>query len=329
MGRLGLLSMELLQNIMGELDFKSLGAMRCLNIQSKAIVEGTPAYRDITAFAHEARRSLSCTRSLVKYSANHLYSVLCEDRCSRCGRFGSFLFLPTGVRCCFSCVERRRPLTDPEMRIMSGPMTEDLYGLTEKALRQISTYTVPGTYTNQQILVHKQHQIVSRVQASALGISIHGSKAAMEKNVALGIRHSSASSRRIRSRVIRTPRMFSGYYLDYSCPFMVVVPFPHLMQEQRRIDRGVSCRGCECDWASKLAGAPMDPNDQWQDLWAERDAIFSENEFLAHFENCELARMLWNDYILGGRDMNECLTSRPWEASGPLDRKLDILRFRI
>jgi len=124
-------------------------------------------------------------------------------------------------------------------------------------------------------------------------------------------------------------RMFSGYSLEYSSSFMVVVPFPYLKHEQHRIDRGMSRRGCKDDWASKLAGAPMDPNDQWQDLRAKRDENFSKDEFLAHFKNCDPARMLWNDCILEGRGMNESLASRPWEASGPLDRKLDIIRFRI
>jgi len=117
MGGLCLPLRELLQNIMGELDFKSLGAMRCLNIQRKAIMGWNPAYRDITAFAHEALRGLSCTCLLV-----HLKSTA------------------------------------------------------------LTTYA----------------PFFLRID-SALRISIHGSKEKMEKNVALGIRLSSAFSRPIRS----------------------------------------------------------------------------------------------------------------------------------
>src|SRR4051794_27330617 len=74
MGTLALLPLEILHNILRELDFESLGSIRCLNTESKVVVETLPAYRDLATFAYNTLRALFATRVLSRYSAKHLYS---------------------------------------------------------------------------------------------------------------------------------------------------------------------------------------------------------------------------------------------------------------
>ena len=141
-GCLAVLPLEIFHYILRELDFKSLGAMRCLNTHSKYVVGTLPAYRDLVTFAHDALLALSAAGLLSRYSAKYLYSVLCQDRCIGCSNFGSFLFLPTGCRCCFSCID-----TNSEMIVVSASTAAALFGLTDKALRQIAIMTtVSGVY---------------------------------------------------------------------------------------------------------------------------------------------------------------------------------------
>ncbi|RFU35244.1 hypothetical protein B7463_g1160, partial [Scytalidium lignicola] len=305
MGRLALLPLEILHNIVRELDFESLGAMRCLNTRSKDIVGKLPAYRDIATFAHNALRALSATGLLSKYSAKCLYSVLCQDRCFGCIGFGSFLFLPTGRRYCFSCIE-----TNPEMVVVSTSTAAALFGLADKALRQIVVVTtVSGDYGIYQKTHRRRIQIVSRQEATKLGILIHGSEEEMERAVTLGIHRGNVLGDNDQPRKVvngSIPQRPGAN--DDTLPFMACTPFPYLDVQRRRINKGVCCRGCEYNWYRRDEDFPRGYNIS-QNLFRNLNKIISEDEFLVHFENCRSAKMLWDEYILKRKELSESVRS--------------------
>ncbi|KAH8799892.1 hypothetical protein F5882DRAFT_394033 [Hyaloscypha sp. PMI_1271] len=304
MGRLALLPLEILYNILRELDFESLGAMRCLNTQSKDVVGMLPAYRDLGTFAYDALRALSATGLLSKYSAKYLYFILCQDRCIGCTSFGSFLFLPTGCRCCFSCIE-----TNPEMVVVSASTAAALFGLANKALRQIAIITtVLGDYGISQKTHRRRIRIVSRQEARKVGILIHGSEEEMERAAALGIRRGNVLRENDRPPKVANRSIPQPLGANDTLRFMACTPFPYLYVQERRIDKGVCCRGCEYNWYRRDEDFPSG-YDVSQNLFRKQNKTFSENEFLVHFENCRSARMLWDDYILKSKGLSESVRS--------------------
>jgi F-box domain len=304
MGRLTLLPLEVLHNILRELDFESLGTVRCLNTQSKDIVGMLPVHRDLATFAHDALRALSATGMLSKYSGKCLYFILCRDRCIGCTGFGSFLFLPTGCRCCFSCIE-----TNPEMVVVSASTAAALFGLANEALRQITIITtVSGDYGISQKTHRKRIRIVSRQEARKVGILIHGSEEEMERAVALGIRRGNVPRENDRLPKVANRSIPQPPCANDTLRFMACTPFPYLNVQRRRIDKGVCCRGCEYNWHRRDEDFPSG-YDVSQNLFRKQNKTFSENDFLVHFETCRSARLLWDDYILKGKELSESVRS--------------------
>jgi len=274
MGRLALLPLEVLHSILRELDFESLGTMRCLNTQSKDVVGMLPAYRDLATFAHDALRALSATGTLSKYSGKCLYFILCQDRCIGCTGFGSFLFLPTGCRCCFSCIE-----TNPEMVVVSASTAAALFGLANEALRQITIITtVSGDYGISQKTHRKRIRIVSRQEARKVGILIHGSEEEMERAVALGIRRGNVPRENDRLPKVANRSIPQPPCANDTLRFMACTPFPYLNVQRRRIDKGVCCRGCEYNWHRRDEDFPSG-YDVSQNLFRKQNKTFLRMNF--------------------------------------------------
>ncbi|KAH9224623.1 GNAT domain-containing protein [Leptodontidium sp. 2 PMI_412] len=303
LGNFSLLPLEIIHNILLELDLASLGAIRCLNTHFYDTVGKVPAYRDLTTFAPNALRALSATDVLSNYSIRYLYNILCRDRCIGCNEFGSFLFLPTASRCCFSCIKAH-----PETEVVSASAATALFGLTESALSRVTiARTVVGQYGISEKSSRRRIRVVSREEARRLGISIHGSQTEMERAASLGIRrggNSDGSSHKHRIQGGTNRPMPQPPGANDTLRFMACTAFPYLDAQQRQIDKGVCCRGCEYNWYRRDEDfAPGHDIDE--DLFRKQNMAFSEDEFLAHFETCGSAKMLWNDYILKSRSVSE------------------------
>ncbi|PGH18402.1 hypothetical protein AJ79_00470 [Helicocarpus griseus UAMH5409] len=104
---LRLLPPELLFQIFGDLDFRTLTRLRCTSRAYKAAVESFPAYRHLMENAPVTLEALSISDILTHHSAEALSRALWSEQCVSCNNPGPFLFIPTAERCCHACISQK------------------------------------------------------------------------------------------------------------------------------------------------------------------------------------------------------------------------------
>ncbi|CZR54826.1 uncharacterized protein PAC_04710 [Phialocephala subalpina] len=136
LGKLDLLPLEIVHEILSILDFKSLDAVRAVNSKTKK-------YRRIVKYAKTAIRALYKTRTSILFSTAHLLAVLSGEKCVACGSFGNYLFLLTGDRCCFWCL-----YNDPRFGLMTVSSAKSDFKISETVLKRSCNvlYSIPGSY---------------------------------------------------------------------------------------------------------------------------------------------------------------------------------------
>jgi hypothetical protein len=195
------------------------------------------------------------------------------------------------------------------MVVVSASTAAALLGLANKALRQIAIITtILGHYGISQKTHRRRIRIVNRQEARKVGILIHGSEEEMERAAALGIRRGNVLRENDRPPKVANRSIPQPPGANDTLRFMACTPFPYLDVQERRIDKGVCCRGCEYNWYRRNEDFPSG-YDVSQNLFRKQNKTFSENEFLVHFENCRSARMLWDDYILKRKGLSESIKS--------------------
>lgn len=290
LGLLDLLPLEIIHIILESLDFRSLGNVRLVNIRGRFVVQHVPAYQNITTYCHAALRGLAAVGLLGEFCANYLYSVACDDRCVGCGAFGSFFNLPKGRRCCVSCITD----TSAELGMISTKKAAFLYGLTNKAMKQLTrVLAVPGSYTMRSFTTpqnDKFHEIVNRREALDLSIQ-QGSKGALAKVAARATTARSTSYTERRIERFAPDRSWQGMYT-----YMTSTPFPYLNLPRRRVENGLWCHGCQFHYYYNRPKQGLDRSDRIK----QAQRTYSEDEFLDHFEECEFAKILWEEHTLKG-----------------------------
>ncbi|KAJ5038747.1 uncharacterized protein L3040_006427 [Drepanopeziza brunnea f. sp. 'multigermtubi'] len=164
-----------------------------------------------------------------------------------------------------------------------------LFRLSKKALKQIAIIaTVPGTYGLSRKPHKRRTRIVSVDAATQLAIMIY-------------------------SRDVAESIIMDWYCTRHPDPnntlrFMACTPFPYLDAQQHRSQKLVYCHGCEYDWYT--SSEDYSPGYSPMDLFIKQGSSFTEDKFLAHYEECGSAKMLYKEYILKGRRLEESVTGR-------------------
>lgn len=109
LGILDRLPAELLDEVLGRLDFQSAIRFSRVSFQGRDMLCSLPVFRDVIKHAPHALAALSQTKLLHLHSASELYNALRSERCVLCPEYGAYLFLPACQRCCWHCL-RSNPL---------------------------------------------------------------------------------------------------------------------------------------------------------------------------------------------------------------------------
>lgn len=144
LGKLQLLPLEVLHEMLLLLDIHTLLRFRQLNGRAREAVCTLQGYRLVMTHALEAICVLLRTHMAAWFTLSNLLNVLCTRDCLACGSFGGFIFLPSLTKCCLPCLT-----TSPHFRLIQLGNARKRFNLAPDFLRKSMPIlmTVPGIYS--------------------------------------------------------------------------------------------------------------------------------------------------------------------------------------
>jgi hypothetical protein len=253
LGQLTRLPFEILSLILLELDATSILRLSHVNRSARELVAAIRPFRDLRDHAVEALCILFRSGLGSHVPARKLHEALTTERCRLCGAFGGFVFLPTAERCCLTCVASAPETQVTHLSRVAEAAGTSADGLIKKGLPVL--HTLPDS--RKRIVAVRPHAVQ-----------------ALEQN---GVRDPEAAARRWPDSL--TLRFQAATAL----PFVDRSWAARRRGEDGQVQRGVSCKGCQVAFE-------RDFSDEHLEM---RDRFYSREEFLEHFEECEMAQKLW------------------------------------
>lgn len=263
LGTLDRLPAELISIVLRELDIRCYFHFRQVNRRARLLSTGLREYGLVSKHGLEGLRGLLRAELAHCFAIDDLYRSLITDKCSTCGAFGGLLFLFTAERCCYDCLK-----SSDHYRVFSISAFAKLLRISPgrlKGLSGISLRTVPGINNIMQTPPKLPNHLIFEEKATQMLLAIR----AIEEKAA----------RKSRSRKA---------ILDQR--FMVVTAYPCYSLENAKIERGVSCRGCQ-------VRHPVDLEYRYR--------TFSTQGFLSHFSKCVEAQHFWAEAERGTQPVDE------------------------
>lgn len=266
LGILDRLPAELILMVLRQLDIRAFFHFRQVNRRARLLLTGLREYKLVSKHGLEGLRGLLRAELAHCFTIDDLYRSLVTDKCSTCGAFGGFLFLFTAERCCFDCLQfsahhRVRSLSTfaKFLHISPGRL---------KRLLGLSLRTVPGIYNMMETPAKRPNHLIFEEKATQMLLAI----SVVKEDAARNLR---------RRREISDQR------------FMAATAYPCYSVKNAKIERGVSCKGCQVRLELLHGGL------------GDRDQTFSTQGFLSHFSRCLEAQHLWAESERGTRPVNE------------------------
>ncbi|KAI9818045.1 MAG: hypothetical protein M1827_000669 [Pycnora praestabilis] len=279
------LPLKMSHTILWDLDFQALEAIRILNHRSKAVVESLPAFRDVTAHGPGVLKALTAISLISWLPTFQVYEELCTDCCTTCDDFGPSLFLPSCSRCCYYGL-----LHASHRRVMKCYAAKLCFKLLDAAMRELSTFrSIPGTYSEEEKVHSRRHQLVSVSAARTLTIKLtyNGDALHMTDD--------------IQSSDLRRGLFANTQNSNDPDRGLASIAFSYLDPQTRRVQPGVCCGGCEDEYLrwNEEGHSGAGSYGKLLNLSKRRDKAYLEEEFLRHFEECEGAKRLWELHLQG------------------------------
>lgn len=321
---------EIWTHILNILDFQSLSRLSRVSLVGKSIVEHSPAYRDVMAYAPKTLTALGKARLLKCHPAFLLRQSLYSDKCVSCSSFGVLLLLPTCERVCFWCMKENLSL---RMTPVSHAM--EVLGLTEKDLKKIPVmnavagigYGHGGDYA-----IARPCRLVNVRQAKQLAVEKHGSVENLWKFMMAHVPGWYSKARCIFRLFQQAPLKHPRSDMSWM-PKQIMIPgadkfygvacmrMPYLKRPVTEADNGNLCRGCGLVLELYSFGLlppeglsrvlPNLPSDVEPDrpLYAMKCRLHTKDGFLEHIGHCYGVRQL---LAPGAHDSFNGRTSNDW-----------------
>ncbi|KAH6653365.1 hypothetical protein BKA67DRAFT_501432, partial [Truncatella angustata] len=179
-GDLDVLPPELQQEILSQLDLRSLTVFQRVNRRATELVNSLPQYKTINTHALNALRGILSIETGKWITYKTLYEKLCTLECENYGDFGGYLYLLTYKRVCFLCFSQDR-LYLP----LSPRLAKRKFGLCSRTVNTLPCMKVIyGKYSPNVKNVYTPSVLVDYKSALHAGIALHGSLSAMHEYVA-------------------------------------------------------------------------------------------------------------------------------------------------
>jgi hypothetical protein len=209
-GRLDLLPLELVSEILLALDIPTLTSFRRVNRRAMELVDSLHQYRSILKHCPNILRAIVSTNAS-SYTCRVLYDTLCNTKCSSCDRFGGYLYLITCRRVCYFCFSRNL-IYFP----LSAWQAAKLTGLSRRDLKRLPhLVSLPGRYTASAKLSKGRTMLFDRWAVLLLDRAGDGQRQPVDYTT-------------------REPRRF-----------MPIISAPYLSHAGQRAGWGLHCRRCE------------------------------------------------------------------------------------
>ena len=277
LGDLNALPIELLNEILRYSDLYTNFMFSLLNRQARTIVHASFPYKHLWRHAPRALVALIRTGAS-HFTVDEVFQTFCSPSCHICGNFGSFLWIPECIRCCFVCLRKA-----PKLMPMGESRARAVFGLTKKSLAKVPIVTtLPGTYSPFNKYYKMRRHFLSRASALQVATMTHGGKQGLAKHMESKMSHAEATFER---------RHAPTGTVDHITRFMVTIPFPYFDPISRTTHIGLACKGCKRVFESEKALTLTE--EKYDALGDRRDRTYNEMGFFEHLEHCREAQRLW------------------------------------
>ncbi|KZT02367.1 uncharacterized protein LAESUDRAFT_730346 [Laetiporus sulphureus 93-53] len=274
LGALSPLPTELFDFVVQDSDLRTVAALRLVNRRARTSVDASAPYKYLLRHAPHIVAALAQTGISSFFTVDQVFQVLCSNRCVQCDKFGSVLFIPECLRCCFSCLQNvswMMPMTESDAKAV--------YGLTRRALVDVpSMLSLPGTYTFESLAHRKRFRLYSYRM-----VELHG-----DADVVLRYLNKEGLSARNQSwRRLWEPARNGSKFIT-SARFMAGISIPWFDTVTRTTYAGYACRGCQLRVMRRLKqgiDVALVP-----ELMCRQYRMYLEDELLEHAKHCPEAQ---------------------------------------
>ncbi|KAM5473565.1 hypothetical protein MauCBS54593_002361 [Microsporum audouinii] len=257
LGRMQILPVEILHEILLLLDMRSFFVFRQVNLRARQIASTVPGYQPLITHALEAICVILRTKISAWYTLKDIFNVLCTRDCLHCDSFGGFVFLPSLERCCFRCLT-----SSPRFRVLPAVEIGKLLSMSRAHLRRSVPllHTISGIYSMAETSRQRRMYIVAEKQI-AKAFTFPGTS----MSAAVTARSNRAHA------VLR---------------YMAGTTLPYVDIASGDVQHGLCCAGCQIVLEGDTVSNPTE-------AFAMRDRVYSNTGFLDHFRLCPEAQKLW------------------------------------
>ncbi|KAI3582946.1 hypothetical protein IWW34DRAFT_900250 [Fusarium oxysporum f. sp. albedinis] len=288
LGVLARLPQDLLEEIVLHLDIDSFRRFRQVSRRARYLSTAITIYQRVLRYAPDALNALRRTDLSGYVSYSDVYTALTTSKCTFCGQFGEFMFLPTAKRCCFECLR-----ASPETAIVNQACIsrreqwKDLYTEHAEDLAEaLKSMDVRSFKTHNWDDVQKMSKTRGVLAKDLLAAFIKVDKGLKEPGQSL----------------------LKPGWLHYRLAASII--FPSLNPRTGKLQTGVSCKCCHLNlW--KLSPPSLVPATSQNVMcnlhFRARDRSYSEDEAALHFSQCLGSQKLWRVSNPGESEINHCM----------------------
>jgi hypothetical protein len=250
LGNLSVLPNEILDCIFEYMDLASLMNFRLINDQTFAAVEELPCFKTLCEHAPQTIRGIMSIGTGQWTTCPELLTSICNAYCEKCGDFAGYLYVLGPVqRVCFYCFTTCRTFCP-----ISPCEAKDYFGLpVEYQTEEIPKMrSIPGLYAEEHYIadlsarkpLNDTRPIPCRDNLTLLDQPATR-KAANDRRYDIQERQRRVHMMwRNHSRNCRHVILSEDHHVHNVKRWMAVIKVPHLIKQEKRMDEGFCCRGC-------------------------------------------------------------------------------------
>jgi hypothetical protein len=182
LGDIDALPVELINEVLRYSDLRTVATLRILSRRAREVVDTSVPYKHILLHAPHVITALARTGAASHFTVDEVFYTLSTAVCYVCGEFGSFLWIPECIQCCFLCLREA-----PELMPMGERDAKAAFGLTTSGLAGVPIMvTLPGKYGPLMKLYRKTWRLLSRTRARQAALVVHGGEEGLTRYIDSG-----------------------------------------------------------------------------------------------------------------------------------------------